>query len=253
MHRLLEYLYLTQQAVIHYAAVSMRPNLKDRVLQVYYPVQTATTMLMTSSALMLQSMSQGVRYVNKPDECEHPSGLRSYGAGKVKVRICDLCGARWVVEKMGLVPAQRKATPTSKTPLHEIKTKAKSKAASNTRSAGSWDEDFGGYSRPSWPQAHAPPPRTSTSTSRMPPTSRAKAKAPPSRPLIGGMTEQEVYEMTLRFEDMQQELHWRREQAELYADPEDAPWTEAEPFPGEFDEEMDHYEEDEEEELLTAG
>ena len=196
MHHVMEYVYMTQQAVLHYAAISMKPNLKDKVLRAFFPAQTATTMLLTTSALMLQSATQDQSYVNKPHQCTHPSGLRSYGAGKAKVKICDLCGSRWVVEGGNLKRAQPKASPTAKTPLHDPKSQTKSRPASSSQSA-SWDEDYDYSSQHSWPQAYAAPPQYPTS--RLRPTSKPKPKA---RPLIAGMTEEEVANLHRRYEDL---------------------------------------------------
>ena len=132
---LMEYLYSVGQAVLHYAAVSMKPAIKDRALRLFFPPQTSTTMLSTATAMLVQTHSQEAKYVNQPESCPHPSGLRSYGAGGQKVRICDLCGSRWVVnpkDPTTTVQAVPKASPTAKTPLFP---KAKSEAASSSASS----------------------------------------------------------------------------------------------------------------------
>ena len=212
--------------------------------EVVFPPQTATAMLLTTSALMLQSTTQNLSYVNKPNQRTHQSGLRSYGAGKIKAKICDLCGSRWVVEKSGLIQAQPKASPTAKTPLFETKSKAKSKAMASSHYASS-DEGSGYYSQHSWQPASAA--HQHQSTNRLSTASKSRA-----RPLIAGMTEEEVVDLHRRYEDLiyQQEVHNRA--AQMGVSPEEAEaelWWEQTPGPGENY--YEHMEEDEEE--LMAG
>ena len=86
---LMETVYTVKQMVLMYAATSMKPRMKDRVLEVYFPRQTAMTMLMTVTAAQAQRNSQ-LSYPNDPATCHHDNGLRNYGGGG------DLCGARWI-------------------------------------------------------------------------------------------------------------------------------------------------------------
>lgn len=91
----METVYTVKQMVLMYAATSMKPRMKDRVLEVYFPRQTAMTMLMTVTAAQAQRNSQ-LSYPNDPATCHHDNGLRNYGGGGKKMTICDLCGARWI-------------------------------------------------------------------------------------------------------------------------------------------------------------
>jgi len=119
MVNFLEHLYAVQTMVLNYVATSMRPKIKDYILDSYFPPQTAVTMLKTVTAAMVQKNSTAV-YQNDPNTCGHPSGLRTYGAAGYKVHICDLCGNRWRESKdkdKSLILCAPKASPTAKTPL----------------------------------------------------------------------------------------------------------------------------------------
>ena len=119
MANFLEQLMAVQTMVLNYAAMSMRPKIKDYILDNYFPAQTAVTMLKTVTAAMVQKNNQ-MFYPNDPSKCLHPSGLRTYGAAGYKIHICDLCGNRWQESKdkdKSLILCAPKASPTAKTPL----------------------------------------------------------------------------------------------------------------------------------------
>ena len=118
MTNLLEFLRSIQQMVILYATTGMRPNLKDRILRIWFPRQTATTMLATTSALQLRNMAQQTNYPQDPTTCQHEMGLRQYGAAGHRINICDQCGARWVLHPTDqeLIPSMPKAAPNAKHP-----------------------------------------------------------------------------------------------------------------------------------------
>ena len=134
---------MVSMTVLHYAASGMRPELKDRLLRLHFPPQTATTMLMSTTALQMQNVLQTGAYPNRPDNCPHLNGLRRYGAGGYRVSICDQCGARWVVEQTGtMVSVRAKASPTATTPMDlpptlKNRAKASTKAKSTASSDGS--------------------------------------------------------------------------------------------------------------------
>ena len=119
MSNVLELLRNIQQMVILYATTGMRPNLKDRILRIRFPRQTATTMLATTSALQLRNMAQQSGYPQDPTMCRHEMGLRQYGAAGHRINICDQCGARCVLHPTDqeLIPIMPKAAPNAKTPL----------------------------------------------------------------------------------------------------------------------------------------
>ena len=102
MQHVMEFFRMTRLAVLYYASTNVHPRLRDSVLMQYFFPQTATTMLMSTSAVQLQTMNQTTKYPNDPSRCKHPSCLRSHGAGGMSISICDLCGS---------------ASPTARTPL----------------------------------------------------------------------------------------------------------------------------------------
>ena len=136
LQHVMEYVYNVSQMVLTYSAVSMKPLLKDMALKVFFPKQMATTVL--SSMAAMQSQSNQLGYVNRPEDCEHPSGLRSYGAGGYRMKICDLCESRWAHLGQGgeLQKCQPKATPTAKTPLGVLTPKSKSQESGFLRKFG---------------------------------------------------------------------------------------------------------------------
>ena len=193
---------MTGQAVLHYASVSMKPRMKDRILRLYFAGQTAAVMLSSSTALSMQSETQ--KYPRDPEVCEHPNGLRAYGAAKTKIKICDQCGSRWVVQAGGLQPAQPKASPTAKTPLFD---KGKKGPVSSSGSAASWD----GSSQHSWQQVQAYPPpapsRAAQSKSRSRPVPIPTTRARPSMDQIyntpvSEMTDEQVALLHQRWEEL---------------------------------------------------
>lgn len=218
MLTLMEYVVNTRQMVVHYAAMSMRPNLKDRVLSLFFPQQTATTVLSTVSALALQKST--AQYTKSPSECHHPQGLRSYGAGGKQVRICDLCGSRWIVDGREFQKVLPKASPTSSTPLFAKASKAKPKAVSS-KSLGVPASGWPGFLPSSPPSSHpsytdrvvrpsqrppmSPPPKSTTpkypATSCRPTASRMEEiynKRPQD------LTEEEIGLLHSRLEDFQE-------------------------------------------------
>ena len=127
--------------VLYYAASGMRPELKDRLLRLHFPPQTATTMLMSTTALQMQNVLQTGAYPQRPENCPHMNGLRRYGAGGYRVAICDQCGARWVVEPSGaMVSVRAKASLTATTPMDLPPTlKNRAKAPTRAKSTASSD------------------------------------------------------------------------------------------------------------------
>ena len=118
MARFLEFVVSVQQAVLYYSVISLKPILRDAVIKEYMVPSTAATMMTTAAALGARSSLQMNRYLYRPSDCSHPSGMRSYGASELKIRICDLCGQRWILmPERNLVPASAKSSPSSRTPL----------------------------------------------------------------------------------------------------------------------------------------
>ena len=153
MSHVLEFVYSVRQAVMFYASTAMKPFLRDRVLKVCFPPQTATTMLMSTTVLALQTKMETNKYQNDPRSCRHPSGLRGYGAGGEKLSICDLCGARWMRgtgNDPGFIVCQPKASPTAKTPLFP-KGSDMDKIVSSRRADRLNARSSSGSSPPSWP------------------------------------------------------------------------------------------------------
>ena len=185
MQHVMEFVRMTRLAVIYYASTAVRPRLRDSVLMQYFPPQTATTMLMSTSAVQLQTMNQTAKYPNVPGRCKHPSGLRSYGAAGLCIRICDQCGSRWMVgsgNDPGLIHATPKAHPTAKTPLFskgsdlgKIVSDRMAKARASNPNLGSSARGSSGYSQRSLlPTGHRNPEQRTSMTSLRP-----KVKAQP--------------------------------------------------------------------------
>ncbi|CAK9000573.1 Retrovirus-related Pol polyprotein from transposon RE1 (Retro element 1) (AtRE1) [Includes: Protease RE1 [Durusdinium trenchii] len=141
------------RTALGYAATSMSPNLRDRVLQ-QMPPCTAVTMMSTVALSSVQASLNLTTYEAKPEDCRHPRGLRAYGAGGQSARICDMCGFRAVVHKGQMVPVAPKASPHAKTPLDlpdhvakasksKAKSKAQSKAAGKAGLSGQWPSGLG--------------------------------------------------------------------------------------------------------------
>ena len=159
----MEFIYITKTTAMHYAAISAKPALRGRVLATCFPPQTATTMLTTAAALTLQATPGQATYMKDPLTCQHESGARSYGAAGVRVKICDLCGSRWVMDNQNkMARAVPKAHPTAKTPLGVdlavIKGTGKNGVAPKVGSRGS----LAGLQPPSAPLQ--PRPKTTAST-----------------------------------------------------------------------------------------
>ncbi|CAE7819894.1 unnamed protein product [Symbiodinium sp. CCMP2456] len=178
LRNLLTFIFYVKQMVLLYSATAMKPALKDMMLRIF------GVPLLSDHLAQLQ----GTEYTRKPENCSLPSGLRAYGAAGVRVRICDLCRTRYVLDKKGqAMLATPKTSPTARTPLNipdnvlnAIKGKAgPSGAAVNNPSHAS--------SRPSSTssQGFVPPRRLtrpmSTATSSMAAASflKADAKNPP--------------------------------------------------------------------------
>ncbi|CAK9023001.1 Integrase catalytic domain-containing protein [Durusdinium trenchii] len=125
------------KSVLHYAASSLKPHLRDDIIKHYMAPCTAATMQTSMAAMAAQANMQTLTYPRDPSECEHPSGLRAYGAGGQSVRICDQCGFRAVIHKGQMIRVQPKASPHARTPLQlpeHISQHSKSKAAGKASS-----------------------------------------------------------------------------------------------------------------------
>ncbi|CAE7949087.1 TY5A, partial [Symbiodinium sp. KB8] len=120
MVHLIEFMVSVQNTVLHYAAISLRPRLKDSILRIFTIPSTASTMLSTPAAMAAQRALGQDKYMKDPENCPHPSGLRSYSASGMKIMICDVCGYRAVVNPHtgAHLPAAPKASPGAKTPLN---------------------------------------------------------------------------------------------------------------------------------------
>ncbi|CAE7400538.1 GIP [Symbiodinium sp. CCMP2456] len=179
---LLGFVNSVQQMVLLY---SVTPDL---VLRNYGVPSTATSVLSTVGAIAAQTALTNQSYMKKPDQCSHPSGLRAYGGGGTKVRICDVCGSRWVVMPNGnQVPATPKASPQAKTPLdlpervvqalrreRESK-KPKAKAASGSHQYD--NEDLGA----AYPASLRPSSTSWRGSVRAPPAAMAMRRSSPTR------------------------------------------------------------------------
>ncbi|CAE7442520.1 unnamed protein product [Symbiodinium natans] len=168
-----ELVHTTQQAVLYYSAASLKPRLKDKILEMFMEPCTAVTMMTTQAAMAAAAHLQLNKYPKEPDKCSHPQGTRNYSAAGTRIQICDVCGSRWVIMANGsTVEATPKANPNARTPLDlsdaakqrikdSKKATAKGKAAGGTPSSGSLSQPSSGYSRVSSlvsPRLQAPPP-----------------------------------------------------------------------------------------------
>lgn len=132
---LMETVYTVKQMLLMYAATSMKPRMKDRVLEVYFPRQTAMTMLMAMTAAQTQRNSQ-LSYPNDPATCHHDNGLRNYGGGGKKMTICDLCGARWIQNTdrdKSLIQLERKEYPLHTDDIGRARSSTETARRSSTR------------------------------------------------------------------------------------------------------------------------
>ncbi|CAE7889819.1 RE1 [Symbiodinium microadriaticum] len=161
LRNLLNFVFYVKQMVIMYSATTLHSALKDRVLQTHMVPSSAATLLSTTAAMAAQESLQSQKYLRTPETCNHPSGMRAYGAAGVRVRICDLCGTRYVLLPTGTsVLATPKASPSARTPLNlpdHVMQAIRGKhpgpgSATSARSQSSW--------RPSSTssQGYAPPP-----------------------------------------------------------------------------------------------
>lgn len=182
--------------------------LKDMALKVFFPKQMATTVLSSMAALTMQSQSNQLGYVNRPEDCEHPSGLRSYGAGGYRMKICDLCGSRWAHLGQGgeLQKCQPKATPTAKTPLGVLTPKSKAKSQASSASSG--------YSPP--PSRHFLQQGSLMKgpTYKAPPLPKAKSRLARQgiyEKQVTEMTQEELLNLHHRWEDMMMRNHLRQD------------------------------------------
>lgn len=216
MSHVLEFVYSVRQAVMFYASTAMKPSLRDRILRVCFPPQTATTMLMSTTVLTLQSKTGTDKYPNDPRSCRHPSGLRGYGAAGEKISICDMCGMRWLRgtgNDPGMIQCQPKASPSSKTPLFK-KGSDMDKIIGARRASRLNANSSSGSSPPSWP-----PPASSMLNQEVDQSvrsSKAKSKAvpkfpgappiaPTAKPRLAGMSEQEILEMQAELLSLQRQ------------------------------------------------
>ena len=203
-------------SVMFYASTAMKPSLRDRILRVCFPPQTATTMLMSTTVLTLQSKTGTDKYPNDPRSCRHPSGLRGYGAAGEKISICDMCGMRWLRgtgNDPGMIQCQPKASPSAKTPLFK-KGSDMDKIIGARRASRLNANSSSGSSPPSWP-----PPASSMLNQEVDQSvrsSKAKSKAvpkfpgappiaPTAKPRLAGMSEQEIIEMQAELLSLQRQ------------------------------------------------
>ena len=137
MVNFMENLNAVQTMVLNYAAMSLRPKIKDAILEHFFPPQTAVTMLKTVAAAMVQKTVQS--YPNNLGSCLHPSGLRTYGAGGRRVHICERSEMGGTNTDKSLLLCAPKASRTAKTPLGLPKTQEpyfpKAKAKQTARSS----------------------------------------------------------------------------------------------------------------------
>ena len=189
LKNIVNFVYYVNTMVLHYSMTALHGALKDRVLSTFGTPCTARTLLTTTAALTVQSSLTSQAYMNKPENCSHPSGLRGYGAGGVKIKICDLCGSRWVVTPKGMVQATPKAAPQAKTPLNlpEKTTKELRKKKDDASVARGSNEQAGAAAYPaSWrhsstsSRAYAAAAPAATRTPSLL-RARPKATAPPPR------------------------------------------------------------------------
>lgn len=163
MINFLETLYNVKQMVLLYAAMSLKPRIKDAMLEMYFPAQTAVTMLRTTTAAQMQKNHQAA-YPNDPARCKHPQGLRRYGAAGLAVHICDQCGGRWYEntdKERSLIQCTPKASPLAKTPLGVPKHLLKSGYALHPEELGRHRQEQASRAAPSQTTS-----RTSPSASR---------------------------------------------------------------------------------------
>ncbi len=186
---------MTRLAVLYYASTNVHPRLRDSALMQYFFPQTATTMLMSTSAVQLQTMNQTTKHPNDPSRCKHPSCLRSHWAGGMSISICDLCGS---------------ASPTARTPLFPKGSDLGKIVSNRTAQPRASNQNSGSSARASssYSQRSLLPPRTQNPGQRTSMTSlRPKAKLlPQSRgaptawnPRSTGLTEEELVQMQWEF------------------------------------------------------
>ena len=134
----------------------------------------------------MAAMSTTATYINAPENCTHQTGLRTYGAAGYRIKLCNLCGSRWVVhpESRSMVKVAPKANPTSSTPLAVppglvalVRAKAKSQGAPPFGPASSTSVPFSASSPAYSPQRARWPEERPRPTSQVP-----KARAPPPPP-----------------------------------------------------------------------
>ena len=114
LQNLFRFLNTVSSSVLTTGATSLHPNLRDRILMSYFQTVPSVASLTTVG----QSAAAALSYPNSPETCLHRQKLSNYGAAGVSIRLCTLCGSRWVVAKTGQVmQAKPKAHPTAKTPL----------------------------------------------------------------------------------------------------------------------------------------
>ena len=209
MARLLEFVTSVQQAVLFYSVISLKPALRDSILRTHMVPSTAATMMTTSAAMAAKKALHLDKYTKDPSTCRHPSGVRGYGAAGVRVRICDLCGQRWVLDqKNNMILATPKASPSAETPLNLSKETLDSlRAAAKAKKQGVPAVPLPrgpppappvpvrsqGYSQPSstpWPASAPTRTRTPAASSERPKPmqARPKPKSLPQRLGLGSLT-----------------------------------------------------------------
>ena len=138
---LTEFIWAVGQTVLFYSSTSLRPLLRDLILENFHRPTSATAATMLSTTTASEMLSRGKQaYSSDPATCSHPSGLRSYAGGGHRLKLCDQCSQRWRVQTSPtgnevLIRAVPKASTSSATPLTaKAKPKAKPKASDGSRS-----------------------------------------------------------------------------------------------------------------------
>ena len=199
---LYEFIWSVGQSVL--GATSLRPLLRDLILEGYHRLTSPTcaTMLSTTTAAELTARARQ-SYPCDPATCSHENGLRHYGGGGYKLRICDSCGSRWKVATNAsgtetLIRAVAKSSPTSATPLAP-KAKAKNKAKAEAQASSS-------TTPPPPPPAEAPEPtavpqRRSAASRTINATANSKSAPQSLYAQAGRRRRQDIDEFTMYTED----------------------------------------------------
>ena len=174
---LYEFIWSVGQSVLYYGATSLRPLLRDLILEGYHRLTSPTCATMLSTTTAAEHTARARQsYPCDPAKCSHENGLRHYGGGGYKLRICDSCGSRWKVATTAagtetLIRAVAKSSPSSATPLVP-KAKAKNKAKAKAQASSSTTTPTAVSSTPP-----PPPPAEAHETREAPRRRSASARA----------------------------------------------------------------------------